>query len=366
MASRLSALGHGTLPLSRWRTLQAGSTLFASMVLQSAHAHESRRPGRPRAPFCRSRGRSFACTRPPARLNAATPLAELRTTHRRRRCPLTFRPQLSIATAIVFYHRFYARESYETYERFQAGAPPTHRSSALRHSLVGCGGSATGCASVGAVPRRWRRHASSWRPRWRRRPRSSRTLSSSATRSSTTPFSRQASPPTATREAAIAPQQHPSSSLAAVSIGLHMLRSRPPVHRRLSAASTGRALVLIGFARAGPSYACTDPDSQELWKLKEQVLICERELLRVLGFDLSVEHAYRPLLAYIKSISGTRDLAQIAWNFSAFARAAHSTQCMHCMHLCTCVLHETAGPAAHMHRLSDTSGGTYHRTCPHR
>lgn len=115
-----------------------------------------------------------------------------------------------------------------------------------------------------------------------------------------------------------------------------MLRSRPPVHRRLSAASTGRALVLIGFARAGPSYACTDPDSQELWKLKEQVLICERELLRVLGFDLSVEHAYRPLLAYIKSISGTRDLAQIAWNFSAFARAAPSTHCMHCMHLCTC------------------------------
>ena len=58
-----------------------------------------------------------------------------------------------------------------------------------------------------------------------------------------------------------------------------------------------------------------DPDSQELWRLKEQILICERELLRVLGFDLSVEHAYRPLLAYIKSISGTRDLAQIAWNF---------------------------------------------------
>lgn len=58
-----------------------------------------------------------------------------------------------------------------------------------------------------------------------------------------------------------------------------------------------------------------DPDSQELWKLKEQILVCERELLRVLGFDLSVEHAYRPLLAYIKSISGTRDLAQIAWNF---------------------------------------------------
>ena len=33
---------------------------------------------------------------------------------------LFHRPQLSIATAIVFYHRFYARESYEHYERFQA------------------------------------------------------------------------------------------------------------------------------------------------------------------------------------------------------------------------------------------------------
>mmetsp|Transcript_39304 Transcript_39304/g.103644 ORF Transcript_39304/g.103644 Transcript_39304/m.103644 type:complete len:354 (+) Transcript_39304:510-1571(+) len=54
---------------------------------------------------------------------------------------------------------------------------------------------------------------------------------------------------------------------------------------------------------------------QELWRLKEQVLICERELLRVLGFDLSIEHAYRPLLGYVKSISGPRDLAQIAWNF---------------------------------------------------
>jgi len=56
-------------------------------------------------------------------------------------------------------------------------------------------------------------------------------------------------------------------------------------------------------------------NDQEFFRLKEQVLICERELLRVLGFDLQVEHAYRPLLAYVKSISGPRDLAQIAWNF---------------------------------------------------
>ena len=29
------------------------------------------------------------------------------------------RPQLSIATAIVFYHRFFARESYANYDKFQ-------------------------------------------------------------------------------------------------------------------------------------------------------------------------------------------------------------------------------------------------------
>mgnify|MGYP006146160507 CR=1 FL=1 len=34
-------------------------------------------------------------------------------------------------------------------------------------------------------------------------------------------------------------------------------------------------------------------NDQEFFRLKEQVLICERELLRVLGFDLAVEHAYR-------------------------------------------------------------------------
>jgi hypothetical protein len=34
------------------------------------------------------------------------------------------RPQLSIATAIVFYHRFYAQESYEKYERFQVPVTP--------------------------------------------------------------------------------------------------------------------------------------------------------------------------------------------------------------------------------------------------
>ena len=75
--------------------------------------------------------------------------------------------------------------------------------------------------------------------------------------------------------------------------------------------------VIIETYKIQHSTSVPPESDQDLWRLKEQVLICERELLRVLGFDLSVEHAYRPLLAYIKSISGTRDLAQIAWNFSA-------------------------------------------------
>ena len=37
----------------------------------------------------------------------------------RRVCPACRRPQLSIATAIVFYHRFYSRKSYDSYDRFR-------------------------------------------------------------------------------------------------------------------------------------------------------------------------------------------------------------------------------------------------------
>ena len=129
---------------------------------------------------------------------------------------LARRPQLSIATAIVFYHRFYARESYESYERFQV---------------------ATTCLFL-------------------------------ASKVEETP-------------------------------------------KKL------KDVILECYKVQHNTVQPPDPDSQDLHKLKEQVLVCERELLRVLGFDLSVEHAYRPLLAYIKSISGTRDLAQIAWNFSA-------------------------------------------------
>jgi len=73
--------------------------------------------------------------------------------------------------------------------------------------------------------------------------------------------------------------------------------------------------VVIETYRIQHGRQAPDPESQEFKDLKERILVSERVLLQTLGFDLTVEHAYRPLLAYVKSIQGTRDLAQVAWNF---------------------------------------------------
>jgi len=49
--------------------------------------------------------------------------------------------------------------------------------------------------------------------------------------------------------------------------------------------------------------------------LREMVLVHERVLLQTLGFDLQLEHPYRPLLAYVKAVGTDRAFAQIAWNY---------------------------------------------------
>lgn len=123
-------------------------------------------------------------------------------------------PQLSIATAIVFFHRFYASESYEEYDRFTV---------------------ATTCLFL-------------------------------ASKVEETP-------------------------------------------KKL------KEVVIETYKAHHQGTTTLEPESKEFWELKEKILVCERILLTTLGFNLSVEHAYRPLLAYVKSIQGTRDLAQVAWNF---------------------------------------------------
>jgi len=124
------------------------------------------------------------------------------------------RPQLSIATAIVFYHRFYSRKSYDSYDRFRI---------------------ATTCLFLAGKV-----------------------------------------------------EETPKKIKDVV------IEAYKAQHNKLT----------------GP-----EPESKEFWALKEEILVCERILLQTLDFDLTVEHAYRPLLAYVKSIKGTRDLAQVAWNF---------------------------------------------------
>ena len=133
-------------------------------------------------------------------------------------CLLSLRPsrspQLSIATAIVFYHRFYSRRSYESYDRFRI---------------------ATTC--------------------------------------------------------------------------LFLAGKVEETPKKL------KDVVIEAYKAQYQKQTGPDPESKEFWELKEQILVCERILLQTLDFDLTVEHAYRPLLAYVKSIKGTRDLAQVAWNF---------------------------------------------------
>ncbi|KAF7842492.1 cyclin-T1-3-like isoform X1 [Senna tora] len=49
---------------------------------------------------------------------------------------------------------------------------------------------------------------------------------------------------------------------------------------------------------------------------KELILLCERAVLTTLGFDLNVQHPYKPLVEAIKKFNVEKNnLAQVAWNF---------------------------------------------------
>jgi cyclin T len=61
-----------------------------------------------------------------------------------------------------------------------------------------------------------------------------------------------------------------------------------------------------------PPISVGSPDYQ---RLREDVLRCERVLLRTIGFDLTVDHPYQYLLHYVKCLNGSQKLAQTAWNF---------------------------------------------------
>lgn len=48
---------------------------------------------------------------------------------------------------------------------------------------------------------------------------------------------------------------------------------------------------------------------------KELILLGERVVLATLGFDLNVQHPYKPLMEAIKKFVAKNALALVAWNF---------------------------------------------------
>ncbi|KAK5580153.1 hypothetical protein RB653_000166 [Dictyostelium firmibasis] len=54
---------------------------------------------------------------------------------------------------------------------------------------------------------------------------------------------------------------------------------------------------------------------QEHSTLKNKILQNEHLILTTIAFELAVEHPYKYLLEYMKSIQGSKNLCQVAWNF---------------------------------------------------
>ena len=173
---------------------------------------------------------------------------------------------MTIATATVFYHRFYTRNSYEYYQRLQVcrDAQP----GSLLHALSSC--FVLSFCTLRQV---------------------AATCLFLASKVEETPKK--------------------LKDVVATYFVVHQKRDQPPPE-----------------------------NDKEFFEMKERILIAERVLLQALNFDLSVDHPYkcgaprararprrcrhatigvplarRPLLAFVKSIHGTRDMAQVAWNY---------------------------------------------------
>jgi cyclin T len=63
-------------------------------------------------------------------------------------------------------------------------------------------------------------------------------------------------------------------------------------------------------------------DSHQYAELKERVLVAERVLLQAISFDLSIDHPFRHIVSFIKSLpkdslpkDKQQNFAQVSWNF---------------------------------------------------
>ena len=59
----------------------------------------------------------------------------------------------------------------------------------------------------------------------------------------------------------------------------------------------------------------TPEHQKSFWDLKAELMRTERLVLETITFDLSVEHPYKPMLRFAKTIGAAKELAQTSWNF---------------------------------------------------
>lgn len=67
-----------------------------------------------------------------------------------------------------------------------------------------------------------------------------------------------------------------------------------------------------------PELICKPPSSflQEVYeKQKERILIGETLLLCTIGFDLNIQHPYKPLMAAAKRLKIAQNVWKAAWNY---------------------------------------------------
>lgn len=72
--------------------------------------------------------------------------------------------------------------------------------------------------------------------------------------------------------------------------------------------------VAMGYQIKYPGKPALKPDSEDMSKRMDALIMFEREVLKAILFNMKVDHPYQELIRTVKQMKGQRDLAQVAWN----------------------------------------------------
>jgi len=72
--------------------------------------------------------------------------------------------------------------------------------------------------------------------------------------------------------------------------------------------------VSMGYQMKYPERPPLKPDSEDMMKRQETIVMVEREVLKAILFNMKVDHPYQELIKTVKQMKGQRELAQVAWN----------------------------------------------------